>query len=44
MLYRKGAKTDPCETSFLRHRNLLHVLLPVARMKLRFVTSSMINL
>ena len=44
MLYRRGTKTDPCETPFLRHRNLLCVPLPVVRVKLQFVTSSMIIL
>ena len=43
MLKRRGAKTDPCEMPFLRRRNLLRLLLPVVRVKLRLPTSSMIT-
>ena len=42
MLYRRGAKTDPCGTPFLRRHNLLCAPLLVVRVKLWFVTSSMI--
>jgi len=42
MLKRRGARTDPCGTPFLRVRSLLHMLLPVMRVKLRLTTISMI--
>jgi len=42
MLERRGAKTDPCGMPFLRHHNLLRLLPPVVRVKLRLPTSSMI--
>jgi len=35
--------TDTCGTPFLRRRNLLHWSFPVVRVKLRFVTISMIK-
>ena len=42
MLKRRGARTDPCGTPFLRHRNLLLLLFPVVRVKLQLRTISMI--
>jgi len=42
MLKRRGARTDPCGTPFLRHRNLLHLPFPVVMVKLRLPTISMI--
>ena len=42
MVKSRGAKADPCRTPFLRRRNLLRLLLPVVRVKLRLPTSSMI--
>ena len=43
MLKRRGAKTDPCGTPFLRCRNLLFLPFPVlGRVKLRLPTISMI--
>jgi len=39
---KSGAKADPCGTPFLKHCNLLHLLLPMLRVKLRLPTSSMI--
>ena len=42
MLNRKGARTDPCGTPFLRRRNLLLWPFPVVRVKLRLLTISMI--
>ena len=44
VLYRRESKADPCGMAFLRHHILLHVPLPVMRIKLQFVTSSMIIL
>jgi len=31
MLKRRGAKTDPCATPFLRRRKLLRLFLPVVK-------------
>jgi len=42
VLKRWGARTDPCGTLFLRRRNLLLLLFPVVRVKLRLSTISMI--
>ena len=39
----KGARTDPCDTPFLRCRNLLRVTFLVVRVKLRLPTISMIT-
>jgi len=33
MLNRRGARTDPCGSPFLRRRNLLHLPFPVAKDK-----------
>ena len=41
-LKRRGARTDPCVTPFLRRRNRLRLPIPVVRLKLRFPTISMI--
>jgi len=43
MLNRKDASPDPCGTPFLRRGNLLRLLLAMVRLKLRLVTSSMIE-
>jgi len=37
MLKRRGVRTDPCGTPFLRRRNLLLLLFPVVRVKLRLL-------
>ena len=37
MLKRRGARTDPCGTTFLRRRNLLLFPFPVVRVKLRLL-------
>jgi len=42
ILKRRAAETDPCGTPFLRRRNLLRLLLPVVRMKLRLPITCMI--
>jgi len=42
MLKRRGARTDPCGTPFLRRRNLLLMPFPVVRVKLRLLNISMI--
>jgi len=42
MLKRRGARTDPCVTTFLRRRDLLLLLFPVVRVNLRLLTISMI--
>ena len=41
--YKGGWKTDPCGTPFIRCHNLLCFLLPVVRVKLLLLTSSMIT-
>ena len=43
-MLRRGARTDPCGTPFLRRRNLLLLLFPVVRVKLRLLAISMIIL
>ena len=42
MLKRRGARTDPCGTPFLRRRNLILLPFPVVRVKLRLPTISTI--
>jgi len=42
MLKRKGARTDPYGTPFLKHRNLHRLPLPLVRVKLRLPYMSMI--
>jgi len=42
MLKGRGVRTDHCRTSFLRRRDLLRLLLPLERVKLRLPTNSMI--
>ena len=42
VLNKRGARTDPCGTPFLRRRNLLLLPFPVVRVKLRLPNISMI--
>jgi len=42
MLKRRGARTDPCEKPLVRRRNLLLLLFPLERVKLRLLTISTI--
>jgi len=42
MLKRRGARTDPCGTLFLRHHNLLLLPFAVVRVKQQLLTISMI--
>jgi len=42
ILKKRGARTDPCGTPFLRRRNLLRLPFPVVSVKLQLLTISMI--